>query len=191
MKRAIAIVVLAFVAGCSLDRPYPDKTYYTLDASPPAVAADGATRVVRVPRAFVAPPFSSRSIQYRVAPNRTEPSYYHNWADDPGALVAAAAAARLAATGALVVVAPGSDARGGETLELEVTTLAVEAGGAPRVAVALRATLLDADGAVRLSRAFERSEAASSRNASDAVQAFDAALASILDELVRAVVAAG
>ena len=130
-----ALAATVALGGCGLTRPYPDKSYYLLEAAANDAprSADGAG-VISVPRASVAPPFSSRALQYRVAASRYEPSYYHNWADDPGALVAAAARETLASAGALVV-GPGSGASDGDTLELYVSKLAVDVTGSRATAV--------------------------------------------------------
>jgi ABC-type uncharacterized transport system auxiliary subunit len=184
----IALVMLApaCVAGCKLKQPYPGKSYYVLDAASgdAPVTSAAESRVIRVPRAAVAPPFASRALQYKVAPSRFEPSYWDNWADDPGALVATAASETLAATGGFIILPDGRDAAGCESLELQVTALYIDVtGAAPTAVVGLRASLLDAAGAVRLSRDLERTEPAASSDGADVVRAFNAALQGMLGEL--------
>jgi uncharacterized lipoprotein YmbA len=189
--RGLIIVTLVMLAGCGLDRPNPGKSFYVLDGDEPGPAPSSgvATRVIRVSRATLAPPFSSRALQYRVAANRYEPSYYHNWADDPGEIVAAAASEMIAASGAFVVLAPGTDATGCETLAIHVTTFSVDVTGPmPVVVLALRATLLDDTGAIRLAREFERTEPAASADAPDAVRALDTALQAMLRELTGEII---
>ncbi|MHC4991370.1 MAG: ABC-type transport auxiliary lipoprotein family protein [Planctomycetota bacterium] len=183
----VAVALVVILTGCSFDRPYPDKSYYVLEAAAPEAMTSptSPTRAVRVPRAGVAPPFTSRALQYRVGENQYEPSYYHNWADDPGALVAAAAREVVGASGTFIVLGPDSSAAGGETLELYVAALYVDVTGAsPSVVVTLRATLVDGDGAVVLSKTIERTEPAASADAEDAVRAFNAALRAAIEELM-------
>ncbi len=189
MTRRLAIVALCALSGCGLNRPYPETAYYVLEVPEPPDApqvADGA-RVIRVPRATVAPPFRSRVLQYRVAANQYAPDFYHNWADDPGALVSAAAAEALAATGVFMVVTPGSEAVAAETLELNVTELYVDVtGSTPTAVLAIQATLLDDGGTVLGSRLLKRTEPAASAEAPDAVRAFNTALQGLLiDEAER------
>jgi ABC-type uncharacterized transport system auxiliary subunit len=186
-------VSLVVLTGCSLERPYPGKSYYVLASAPAgntAPVAD-ANRVIRVPRATVAPPFSSRMLQYRVAPSSFEPSYYHNWAGDPGGLVAAAAADALAVRG-FTILPEGTSARDAESLELDVRALYVDTTApTPTIMLAVRATLLDDARAVRMSRDYEQSEPADSTDAADAVEAFNRALGRVLGELAEQVAAAG
>ena len=144
---------------------------------------------MRVPRATVAPPFSSRAIQYGVAGNQYESSYYHNWAADPGALVAAVARDLMVRRG-VIVAGPGSEANHTATVELYVSKLAMDVTGErPMAVLVMRATLLDADGAVQRVRTFESRQPAASAEAADAVTALNSILVTELMTLASEVAA--
>ena len=88
----LALILLVATTGCALNRPHPDQRFFTLESL--ATAAPGEPQsgdVLRVARARVEPPFGTRAVQYRLGPNEFAGDYYHNWADDPGALVTAVA----------------------------------------------------------------------------------------------------
>ena len=187
MIRMLAVVALAsLLAGCNFDRPHPDKTYHALSAPDlgPLNSTDG--RSIRIDRARVAAPFGSRSIQYRVGPDQYERDYYENWADDPGELISAATINALAATGAFIAVVPGASAAAdAETLELFVTSLYADVSvpGATNAVLRIRATLLDGDRAVILSREYGAEVSVGSSDAASVVGAWNASLETILRQL--------
>ncbi|MCP3902466.1 MAG: hypothetical protein GY715_02425 [Planctomycetes bacterium] len=186
IRALLVIVVAAPLAACSLERPDPDKSFYALAA--PTLESDGTARdvTVRVARARVAAPFGSRSLQYRTGPSRYEADYYENWADDPGALVAAAVGEALASNQTFrAVVDDTSVAADARVLELYVTALYADVTNRdqPRAVVGLRATLLDPGGRVVHSRRYKQIKPADGRDAASIVEAFNDALAAIVRNL--------
>jgi uncharacterized lipoprotein YmbA len=183
----LSSTLLLCAAGCSIGHPDPDKSFYTLAAPPtPSDAhSGGAPRTIRLARARVAPPYNARALQYRTAANRLEPSYYHNWADDPGALVTGAVMEAIASTGTFTLVDASSAAAATEILELLVTELAVDVTDRPAAVLSMRATLLDPDGQVLRTFELRHTEPATSAEATDVVSAWNTALARIVSELAR------
>jgi ABC-type uncharacterized transport system auxiliary subunit len=193
--RTLVVVVLgSLLAGCTLDRPYPDKSYYALTAPDLGRLESAGARSIRVPRARLAAPFGSRSIQYRVGPDQYERDYYESWADDPGELISAATINALATTGAFTAVVPGgSSAAGTETLELFVTSLYADVSvpGATNAVLRIRATLLDGDRAVILSREYGAEVPVGSSDATSVVGAWNASLETILRQLAADLISVG
>jgi len=193
IRALLAIVLAAPLGACSLERPDPDKSFYALAAPDLAADTEAGDVTVRVARARVAAPFGSRSLQYRVGPNRFEADYYENWADDPGTLFAAAVSEALSGTGAYrAVVDDASVAGDAKTLELYVTSLYADVTerGQPRAVLGVRATLLDPSGRVVLSRLYEHTTAAADRSAASIVEAWNESLATIVPLLAADVKAA-
>ena len=190
MTRTVCLMLIASIhAGCSMDRPYPDRSYYTLAAGDLAALepASGESGVVRVTRARVAPPFGSRFFQYRVGDNRYEADYYERWADDPGALITAACLRALDTSGRFqAVLDEGTIAASNNTLELYVSALYADVmqGGAPHAVLIMHATVIGSDGEIRLSRDYEASTPAASSSAADLVRAWNTSLESILSALM-------
>jgi ABC-type uncharacterized transport system auxiliary subunit len=186
MKR-IVWPILLLLSGCSLHQPAPVKSFYIFEtpALEPAAPSGGEIQTVRVARARVAPPFDSRALQYRVTENRIEPSYYHNWADDPGALVTKAILESLSTIRMIHVVDASSIAVMTRTLELYITEISVDVSTSNSVAIiSLRATLLDPKGVIIKTFDLRRAEPAASGEAPDVVAAWDVALGEIIAELV-------
>ncbi len=184
MKRTFVVIALFVLGACSFDRPSPEKSFYAFETVVTEQSLPTTPRrLLAVPRASVAPPFGARALQYRIAANRYEPSYYHNWADDPGALIAAAARVMVAGDGAFAVLAPNADASGAAVLDLYVSALYVDVTVAPTVVLGLQATVRDETSQVLLTREFQRSERSATAEAGDAVAALNTVLEGILDEL--------
>jgi ABC-type uncharacterized transport system auxiliary subunit len=187
-------LLASLLAGCTLEHPYPDKTYHALSA--PDLGSLNSTEggSVRIARARVAAPFGSRSLQYRVGPDQYEQHYYESWADDPGELISAATINALAATGAFSAVLPGgSTAADTRTLELFVTALYVDAStpDATSAVLGIQATLLDRDRQVLLSRDYETEVPVESGDAAIVVDAWNAALETVLRQLAADLASVG
>jgi uncharacterized lipoprotein YmbA len=180
-----ALLVIVCLGACSLQQPFPGQSFYALDATadePAPASAPTPGRTIRVPRAQVNPPFRSRAFQYRLGEDRFEPTYFDKWSDDPGTLIAAAATNALRADG-VPVVAATTTART-SALELHVSHLFADATGAEVEAVVqLRATLVDPEGAVLMSRDFSRHTPVGAGDAADVVAAWRDAFTAILAEL--------
>jgi uncharacterized lipoprotein YmbA len=184
MTRCLPILLLV-LCGCSLDRPYPSKELYVLPSSDLERVSGAQPMVLQVGRAHIAPPFDSRAFQYRVGDARYEPTYYAQWADDPGMLLMASVSRSIRSTGAFVVL---DDASGTESplLHLDVTDLYADVRdtGAPRAVVVIIATLLDAHGGVLLVWEDKRELPAASEQPSDIIAAWAEGVTDAVRELI-------
>lgn len=178
-------VLLLALSGCALDRPHPSKELYVLPASALERTAVAQPTVLEVARASIAPPFDSRAFQYRTGEARYEPTYYEQWADDPGMLVTVFVSNSIRSTGEFVVLDDASGARS-PLLHLNVTELYadVRETGAPRAVVAMIATVVDDDGRVLLVWDERLERAAASERPSDIV----AAWAEGVDDAIRTLI---
>ncbi len=86
---SVLFAVLGFIAGCvSLEKSYPDKRYFVLEASrteSPANAKAGGVLLVSSLR--VSPRYEGRSFVYRRGEASFESDFYHQFLVSPGALV--------------------------------------------------------------------------------------------------------
>ena len=186
--RILPMLAAAVLAGCSISRPYPDQRFLTLEA-PTLDASDAVDppRPIRVARARIEAPFGSRALQYRPAPGELRPSYYHRWADDPGAIIAGAAARALDESGAFVVL---DDAVGVDTLTIRVDRLVVDlSSGEPEAVLTARTTLVDPSGVVLLTRRFDGAAPVSEDAPETVVRAWSVLLGDLLGEFFASGVA--
>ncbi|MFG0275312.1 MAG: ABC-type transport auxiliary lipoprotein family protein [Phycisphaerales bacterium] len=187
-RLAPALLAPVFLLGCNLVHPYPERAYYTLpapeDAGAPALEAASTPIALAVPRAVVAPPYDTRSFQYRVADAGVEPAYYAQWAADPGELIAGAVSRTLASSGVAIVP---DEAAGAARVRLliEVADLSadVRTPGAPRAVITLRATLVDERGEILLHRTAGAAHDAATAAPDDILTAWSAGLGEILEDL--------
>lgn len=144
----LACLVL-LLAGClgALRRDEPPKSYYVLDAAPPASLASPVlegTLLVRDVR--VAPPFDTRDLTYRLGPSSYTTDYYHLFLARPGELITQQVRSWLGKAGLFRHVAlPGSGLPHDFVLEGLVTELYGDfsAGGQGKAVVAAQFFLLD------------------------------------------------
>jgi len=181
----LLLVLLLVLCGCSLEHPHPSKSLYVLPSSELEHVPSAQPVVLEIGRAHVAPPFDSRMFQYRVGEARYEPTYYDQWAGDPGLLLADSVSRSISSTGAFVVL---NDASGADVpfLHFDVTDLYadVREPGAPGVVVAIRATLLDAHGSVLMVREFRRELPSASEQPADIIAAWAAGVSDAARALI-------
>ena len=82
-------MALALVAGCvSLEKSYPDKRYFVIEASPAREAANGATAgVLLVSSLRISPRYQGRSFVYRRSQASFESDFYNQFLVSPAALL--------------------------------------------------------------------------------------------------------
>lgn len=185
VKYCLSLMALVWLCGCSLEHPYPYKELYVLRSADLERDERAEPLVIEVGRARIAPPFDSRAFQYRVGEARYEPTYYAQWASDPGALVEESVSRMMRSTGAFVVVREASGV-GAPLLQLDVTELYadVREPGATLAVVAIRATLLGHDGKALMVREIRREIRSGSEQPSDIVAAWSEGLGDALGALM-------
>jgi cholesterol transport system auxiliary component len=159
----LAVVGAALiVSACSIGRPIPTATTYSIE--PPAAAADATKpprpQRVRVERVRVAAPYDRAALVYRLSAVRYISDPYHAFLAEPGPMLGNRIAEWLAAAGVFKDVdGPGGAAPAPWVLEARVTELYgdFEAGGNhPAAVMSIRFTLID-EGSARAKVAYERS----------------------------------
>ena len=82
-QRIRRVILLLFIScyGCvSLERSYPEKRYFVLEASEIVVAADAAgERILSVSNLRVSPRYADRSFVYRISEAGYETDFYNQF----------------------------------------------------------------------------------------------------------------
>ena len=86
---SVLIAALGLIAGCvSMEKSYPDKRYFVLEASRGESAANAkAGAVLLVSTLRVSPRYEGRSFVYRRGDGSFESDFYHQFLVSPGALL--------------------------------------------------------------------------------------------------------
>jgi cholesterol transport system auxiliary component len=191
MRRVAVVGAALIISGCSIGRPIPTVTTYSIE--PPPAPADtpkpARPERLRVERVRVAAPYDRTSLVYRLSAVRYMSDPYHALLDDPGPMVGNRIAQWLAAAALFKTVdGPGGAAAPPWVLETTVTDLYgdFEAGdGNPAAVMSIRFTVIDESGG-RPRVAYQRSlsrRAPLSRGSPEAlVQGYGTALGAILTE---------
>jgi uncharacterized lipoprotein YmbA len=186
LTAAAAIPTLLMLASCEIGHPYPSRDYYVL--ATPGIEACGraAGEAIRIGRARIEAPFGSRGFQYRVGDLRYEPTYYEQWADDPGLLIGQAVRGQLGEslpTGRAVV--DDSSPVEAVAVDIVVTELYAdtERAGAPEAVLSARITLLSPDGEVLDTWGFSQREPAASADPASIVEAWSRAIGDLASDL--------
>ena len=184
MRRSIAPVALALLAGCS---QLPPTHYYVLeiDRPPAAAAASGAVSIGVRPFAVDAP-YDQERIVYRIGERSPEVGFYsyHLWAAPLSSMLPAAVAGALSGTAGVLEIEPVASARKYDAYLLG-RVLAVEeidVGERQLVRAAIELRLVDPGGAELWSRTIEANGEARAGEVSAIVEELVRALGAALDE---------
>lgn len=193
-RHVVVVGVALFVSACSIGRPIPTATTYSIEPSPAALAIPKPPHPerLRVERVRVAAAYDRTALVYRLSAVRYVSDPYHTFLADPGPMLSNRIAEWLAAAGLFKAVdAPGGAAPAPWVLEATVTELYgdFEAGGDnPAAVMSIRFTIID-EGSARPKVAYERSlsrRVTVSRAAPEAlVSGYGMALADILTQLAN------
>jgi cholesterol transport system auxiliary component len=161
-KPAGVVGIALIVSACSIGRPIPTATTYSVELP---LAAEDASKVphperIRVERVRVAAPYDRSALVYRLSTVRYISDPYHAFLAEPGPMLSNRIAEWLAAEGLFTSVeGPGATAPAPWVLETTVTELYgdFEAGGDnPAAVISIRFTITD-EGAARPKVIYERS----------------------------------
>lgn len=188
MRRWKIVAAACVLAGCVSSGPREAQRYYVLEdagaSSAKAEAARSATLLLAPPA--VSSFYDTQGIAYSRAPGTRAYYQYHSWTEPPGHRIGELLAARLERSGAFRTVASvTSTVRGDLVLSIYLAELYHDVASAPGSArVSLTAELTDpARRALVARRSFSASAPAATYDAPGAVQAFNRALAALLDEV--------
>lgn len=187
-RAVIAGVLMAALGGCASFGPQEAQRYYVLEASP---AGAKATVTPRAATLLVAPTtvsgfYETQDIVYSRAPGMRAYYQLHTWAERPGRRLSELLVMRLERAGSFSTVATVlGGVRGQVILGTHLAEFYHDAATAPgSVKVVVTAELTDPVRRILLARrTFERSVPAPSYDAPGAVQAFNAAVTALLDDI--------
>jgi uncharacterized lipoprotein YmbA len=161
-KHVVVVGVALIVSACSIGRPIPSATTYSIESplAPPDARQLPHPERLRVERVRVAAPYDRAALVYRLSAVRYISDPYHAFLADPGPMLSNRIAEWLAAAQLFKAVdGPGGAAPAPWVLEVTVTELYgdFEAGGDnPAAVMSIRFTILD-EGSARPKVAYERS----------------------------------
>jgi uncharacterized lipoprotein YmbA len=189
MAGLLALGVVA--ASCSsMNRPYPEKGFFAIDAGPaPAAAKESGESALRVRRLRVAQPYDGHTFVYRTGPSEFRTDYYNGFIVAPDQALTSETIRWLAAAGPFASVVDGaSSAPNRYVLEGNVTALCGDMTDAkvPKATIEMRFFLLDesgAEAAVKFQKAYAASAPAAGVKPADLVDAWGQALRQILTSL--------
>ncbi|HWX28207.1 MAG TPA: ABC-type transport auxiliary lipoprotein family protein [Steroidobacteraceae bacterium] len=161
-RHVVIVGVALIVSACSIGRPIPTATTYSIEPSPAALAIPKPPHPerLRVERVRVAAAYDRTALVYRLSAVRYVSDPYHTFLADPGPMLSNRIAEWLAAAGLFKAVdPPGGAAPAPWVLEATVTELYgdFEAGGDnPAAVMSIRFTIID-EGSARPKVTYERS----------------------------------
>lgn len=179
------------LAGCGIGVRAPQH-YHVLAPAPASPPASARLAAVDAPALLVTPTtadafYEGQAIAYSMAPGRRAHYQLNQWTESPSHTVGKQLAERLrrAAAFSTVVTSTGG-VRGALVLDTHIDEIYHDAAGGPGSArITLTVSLSDPSRRVApAQRRFSASAPAPTRDAAGAVQAFDAALGPLLDEVV-------
>jgi len=188
LRRWTLIALACALTGCVSSGPREAQRYYVLEDSGASGAKAEAPRsatLLLAPTA-VSSFYDTQGIAYSRAAGMRAYYQYHSWTEPPGHRIGALLAARLERIGGFRTIASvTSTVRGDLVLGTYLIELYHDAASAPGSArVSLTAELTDpARRTLVARRSFSASAPAASYDAAGAVQAFNRAIAALLDEL--------
>lgn len=188
MRQWIIAALACALGACVSSGPREVQRFYVLEDSKASTAKAEAARAATL---LLAPTtassfYDTQGIAYSRAPGMRAYYQYHSWTEPPGRRIGELLAARLERNGTFRTVASVTSAVRGElVLSTHLAELYHDAASAPGSArVSLTAELTDPARRVLVARrSFSASASAASYDAAGAVQAFNQALAALLDEL--------
>jgi cholesterol transport system auxiliary component len=191
VRHVVGVGVALIISACSIGRPIPAVTTYSIE--PPPAAPDTPKpphpERLRVERVRVAAPYDRSALVYRLSAVRYMPDPYHALLDDPGPMLGNRIAEWLAAAGLFKTVdGPGGAAPAPWVLEATVTDLYgdFEAGDGNLAAVmSIRFTIIDESGGrpkVTYQRSLSRRAPLPRASPEALVLGYDTALGAILTQ---------
>jgi uncharacterized lipoprotein YmbA len=193
MRLQFPLVISAalFIGACSIGKPIPTPTTYSIDPAS-AVADAGAPahpERLRVGRVQVAAPYDRPALVYRLTTVRYASDPYHAFLAEPGPMLGNRIAAWLDQAGLFKAVAgPGSTPPASLVLEATVTELYgdFQRNAEPAAVMAIRITIVDQVSVrpqVTYERTISRRIPLANTTPEDLVRGYDTALAEILSQL--------
>ena len=188
-RAAVALALLAPLAGCVSVPEVPPREYYVLeDRAKPGTANSGgeASRVLLVHPATASPFYDTQSLAFSRAPGQRAYYQFAGWTERPARRLSDLLTVRIEARGGFRSVASSTaGVRGDVLLNLRLEEFFHDAAAKPGSArVEVTAELVDIAGrAVVARRRFMQSAPVAEESARAAVVALNQATSALLDEL--------
>jgi uncharacterized lipoprotein YmbA len=179
------------LGACSIGRPIPTATTYSIEAAPAKSEARGPGRLetLRVGRVQVAAPYDGPSLVYRLTAVRYVSDPYHAFLSDPGLMLGNRIATWLDQSGVFERVSGSESVRSAPmVLEATVTELYgdYQQSAEPAAVMTVRFTIVDQVNArpqIAYERTITRHIRVADTSADELVGGYDTALAEILSLL--------
>jgi cholesterol transport system auxiliary component len=185
-------LLIAFLSGCGLSKPFPDKALFAIDpGSPERTVAQISPLTLQVSRVRVAPPSDAQTFLYKLSGLRYETDYYNGFIAAPGQLLTAGLVGWVKQSGLFgVVVGSGSGLAHQFVLEGNVTELCGDYSDAkkPKAAIAASFFLIDdrtVDGRVLFQKTYHAVAPLSGTGPEALAKAMNEAYRHILQELTN------
>ena len=186
-----AIVAALIVSACSIGRPIPSATTYSIEAGVPAAPLPGRPwpERLRVARVRVAAPYDKASLVYRLSSVRFVSDPYHAFLADPGPMLSSGIVQWLAAAGQFTSVeGPGVAVPTAWVLETGVSQLYgdFQRDADPAAVMSIQFAVVDQTTAhpnVRYEGTITRRVSLARASPEDLVQGYGTAFGQILSEL--------
>jgi ABC-type uncharacterized transport system auxiliary subunit len=188
----VGLLGLGFaVASCgALSKPYPEKSFFAIDAGPTPAATQALREgALRVRRLRVAKPYDGLTFVYKTGGSEFRTDYYHGFIAAPEVLLTSETIRWLSAAGPFASVVDGaSSAPNRYVLDGNVTALCGDMtdAQAPKAVLEVRFFLLDesgAEAAVKFQKAYAATVPAAGARPDDLVDAWGKAMGQILTAL--------
>jgi len=147
---ALLLLCMPLAAGCSLSKPYPDKSLHAIEVGqPPAPTGSPSLAAVRIDRIRVAEPYNNTTFVYKVGDSKYTMDYYNGFVAEPGRLLTGELAEWLTNSNVFSSVVTGDSAADSQLLlQANVTELYGDFSSTdqPKAVIEARFFLLDVSG---------------------------------------------
>lgn len=185
---ALLSLMLLAAVGCSLSKPYPDKSLHAISVhDSPAKVKLPTKAVLRIEAVHVAKPFDDSTFVYKVGQSEFRSDYYAGFITTPEALLGAELTSFLSRSGLYTSVVEGSsiaDARW--MLESNVTALYGDySGSKPAAVMTIGFFLLDSHQSIRFQHVYSETEPLADKNPPELIEGWNKAYGRILQALLK------
>jgi uncharacterized lipoprotein YmbA len=187
---ALLLLCMPLAAGCSLSKPYPDKTLHAIEVGqPPAATGSPSLAAVRIDRVRVAEPFNDTTFVYKIGDSKYTMDYYNGFIAEPGRLLTGELSEWLANSKVFSSVLTGDSAADSQLL---LQTNVMELYGdfssdQPKAVIAARFFLLDVGAGhsrVIFDKSYQESEPITGKDSDALIKGWQAATRRIFTSLV-------
>jgi len=185
----LLLSAFSLLAGClRLEKPYPQKSAYSLEASPDVTAQQPlSSRILQIGKFDSAPAYRGKGFVYRTGERTWQADYYHEFFTPPAAMFTEQCRSWLQQTGLFGQINQGGYPPASHLLQGRIVALHGDyrPGQAPMAVLELQLTLINessAPAATVLDRLYRRRLPLTDREPATLVKTWNEALTEILRE---------